>query len=80
MLTAFGHPIITADYNLLARTSALENVETPLIYSGIGKTSLISELQGPVAEKRGYFIEGKFKIISDKAKKETQLDDKLEVV
>jgi predicted ATPase len=29
-------------------------------YSGIGKTSLIQELYGPIARKRGYFISGKF--------------------
>ncbi len=28
--------------------------------SGIGKTSLVEEIQQPVSEKRGYFIEGKF--------------------
>jgi PAS domain S-box-containing protein len=29
-------------------------------YSGIGKTALVEEIQRPVSEKRGYFIEGKF--------------------
>ncbi len=29
-------------------------------YSGIGKTALIEEIQRPVSEKNGYFIEGKF--------------------
>ena len=29
-------------------------------YSGIGKTTLVKELQRPVSEKNGYFIEGKF--------------------
>jgi serine/threonine protein kinase len=29
-------------------------------YSGIGKTSLVEEIQRPVSEKRGYFIKGKF--------------------
>jgi len=29
-------------------------------YSGIGKTVLIEEIQRPVSEKSGYFIEGKF--------------------
>ena len=29
-------------------------------YSGIGKTSLIYDLQKPVVEKKGYFISGKF--------------------
>lgn len=29
-------------------------------YSGIGKSSLIRELQKPIVEKRGYFISGKF--------------------
>lgn len=28
--------------------------------SGIGKTSLVNEIQGPVAERRGYFISSKF--------------------
>ncbi len=36
--------------------------ETILVsgYSGIGKTALVEELQRPVADKRGYFIKGKF--------------------
>ena len=29
-------------------------------YSGIGKTALVEEIQRPVSEKNGYFIEGKF--------------------
>ena len=29
-------------------------------YSGIGKTALVEEIQRPVSEKSGYFIEGKF--------------------
>lgn len=29
-------------------------------YSGIGKTALVHEVQKPITEKRGYFIEGKF--------------------
>jgi len=29
-------------------------------FSGIGKTALIEEIQRPVSEKSGYFIEGKF--------------------
>jgi tRNA A-37 threonylcarbamoyl transferase component Bud32 len=29
-------------------------------YSGIGKTALVEEIQRPVSEKHGYFIEGKF--------------------
>ena len=29
-------------------------------YAGVGKTSLVHELQRPVTEKRGYFVEGKF--------------------
>ena len=29
-------------------------------YSGIGKTALVKEIQRPVSEKSGYFIEGKF--------------------
>ena len=29
-------------------------------YSGIGKTALVEEIQQPVSEKSGYFIEGKF--------------------
>jgi len=29
-------------------------------YSGIGKTALVEEIQRPVSEKGGYFIEGKF--------------------
>jgi serine/threonine protein kinase len=29
-------------------------------YSGIGKTALVEELQRPVSEKGGYFIQGKF--------------------
>jgi serine/threonine protein kinase len=29
-------------------------------YSGIGKTVLVEEIQRPVSEKNGYFIEGKF--------------------
>lgn len=29
-------------------------------YSGIGKTALVHEIQKPVTERRGYFIEGKF--------------------
>ncbi|MBA3818167.1 MAG: AAA family ATPase [Deltaproteobacteria bacterium] len=29
-------------------------------YSGIGKTSLVRELVGPVAQRRGYFASGKF--------------------
>jgi len=29
-------------------------------YSGIGKTALVEEMQRPVSEKSGYFIEGKF--------------------
>ncbi len=29
-------------------------------YSGIGKTALVEEIQRPVSQKNGYFIEGKF--------------------
>ena len=29
-------------------------------YSGVGKSSLVSELHKPIVEKRGYFISGKF--------------------
>ena len=29
-------------------------------YSGVGKTSLVHEIERPITEKRGYFIEGKF--------------------
>jgi predicted ATPase len=29
-------------------------------YAGVGKTSLVHEIQRPITEKRGYFIEGKF--------------------
>jgi len=29
-------------------------------YSGVGKTSLVSEIQKPIVQKQGYFIEGKF--------------------
>ncbi|MGE5329384.1 MAG: diguanylate cyclase domain-containing protein [Deltaproteobacteria bacterium] len=29
-------------------------------YSGIGKSSLVNEIQKPIVEKRGYFISGKF--------------------
>jgi predicted ATPase/GAF domain-containing protein len=29
-------------------------------YSGIGKTALVEELQGPVSARRGYFITGKY--------------------
>ncbi|MBL4706526.1 MAG: AAA family ATPase, partial [Flavobacteriales bacterium] len=37
-------------------------VEMMLIagYSGVGKTSLVSEIQKPVTQKKGYFIKGKF--------------------
>jgi predicted ATPase/serine phosphatase RsbU (regulator of sigma subunit)/tRNA A-37 threonylcarbamoyl transferase component Bud32 len=37
-------------------------VEMVLIagYSGVGKTSLVSEIQKPVTQKKGYFIRGKF--------------------
>ena len=29
-------------------------------YSGVGKSALIHEVQKPIVEKRGYFIQGKF--------------------
>ncbi len=29
-------------------------------YSGVGKSSLVSEIHKPIVEKKGYFIEGKF--------------------
>ncbi|MCP4753075.1 MAG: AAA family ATPase [Proteobacteria bacterium] len=29
-------------------------------YSGVGKTSLVNEIQKPIVQRRGYFIEGKF--------------------
>lgn len=29
-------------------------------YSGIGKSALVHEIQNPITERRGYFIEGKF--------------------
>ena len=33
-------------------------------YSGIGKTALVEEIQRPVSEKSGYFIQGKFDQLS----------------
>jgi serine/threonine protein kinase len=52
---------------LKALQSALESVcrgTASIVFvggnSGIGKTALVEEIQGPVSEKAGYFIEGKF--------------------
>ncbi|MCG8458324.1 MAG: AAA family ATPase, partial [Holophagales bacterium] len=37
-------------------------VETLLVggYSGTGKSALVHEIMGPITERRGYFVEGKF--------------------
>ncbi len=47
--------------------AAFERVATPPLeivlvsgYSGIGKSSLVNEINKPIVERRGYFIKGKF--------------------
>ena len=43
-------------------TVAQGNTQWMLVagYSGVGKTSLVNEIQKPIVQKQGYFIEGKF--------------------
>ncbi|WP_440963997.1 AAA family ATPase [Massilia sp. GER05] len=50
---------------LLAVFERVATTGTPMLvtvagYSGVGKSSLINELQQPITERRGYFIAGKF--------------------
>ena len=45
------------DYMAASGKPALATVSG---YSGIGKSALVGELRQPIAEKRGYFISGKF--------------------
>jgi serine/threonine protein kinase len=63
----FPQKLYARDRELKALESAFERVcrNTASIvfvggYSGIGKTALVEEIQRPVSEKSGYFIEGKF--------------------
>ncbi|MGK7918442.1 MAG: AAA family ATPase, partial [Trichodesmium sp.] len=46
------------------RVSSPEKTQSELMlvggFSGIGKSALVNEIQKPIVEKRGYFIEGKF--------------------
>lgn len=49
---------------LLSAFDRISNERTEMLiltgYSGIGKSSLVSEIYKPITEKRGYFISGKF--------------------
>lgn len=49
---------------LLSAFERISNERTEMLiltgYSGIGKSSLVSEIYKPITEKRGYFISGKF--------------------
>jgi serine/threonine protein kinase len=63
----FPQKLYGRDRELKELESAFESVcrDTASIvfvggYSGIGKTALVEEMQRPVSEKSGYFIEGKF--------------------
>ena len=63
----FPQKLYGRDRELKELESAFESVcrDTSSIvfvggYSGIGKTALVEEIQRPVSEKSGYFIEGKF--------------------
>ena len=50
LLAAFDH-MVASGKPMLATVAG---------YSGIGKSALVGELRQPIAEKRGYFISGKF--------------------
>ena len=63
----FPQKLYSRDRELKELENAFESVcrDTSSIvfvggYSGIGKTALVEEMQRPVSEKSGYFIEGKF--------------------
>ncbi|WP_437284954.1 AAA family ATPase [Sorangium sp. So ce406] len=53
---------VEALLDALDRVAAQGRPELVLVsgYSGIGKSSLVAELRGPVARERGFFLSGKF--------------------